>query len=428
MASCTWDQIISTFNADRFNHGTALDSTVNTYFHEHDGVYKPRSVFIDLDDGPINELLSGPLKGIVDADSCVIGSQQATGIFAMRFADEYIEVPVEEPALEVIRREVEKCDCIQGFMFCHSYGGGTGSGLTSLLMVDVEDHFGKVEMYSVGIYAAFEDMYSTEIYNAVLGLYTEMVCKNVGPCFVFQNEALRKICKDNEIDRPNHEDLNFVIGNVMSSIAAGAMTRAESTVDIDNLSVRFPSHPYVKFPLISFTRGRNDPRIRNVAAAMLPYAFASEKQVVCSDPLSGRIASICNVFLGGVTANDARGAVNELYAGNMHLVTRNSLGVNTSVPAPPTLIGDGYMSMQMQSDKQEVSLCTFSTNTAIISLFKNAEERMRYLLNRNAFVHYYESDGIESEDLFDAYYSLEDIIMEYSDLHNILLYNNNGQQ
>lgn len=33
-----------------------------------------------------------------------------------------------DSVLEVVRKEAEGCDCLQGFQLCHSLGGGTGSG------------------------------------------------------------------------------------------------------------------------------------------------------------------------------------------------------------------------------------------------------------------------------------------------------------
>lgn len=39
-----------------------------------------------------------------------------------------------DPVMEVIRKEVEPCDCLQGFQLIHSLGGGTGSGLGTLLL------------------------------------------------------------------------------------------------------------------------------------------------------------------------------------------------------------------------------------------------------------------------------------------------------
>ena len=39
-----------------------------------------------------------------------------------------------DDVLEQVRKEVEKAESLQGFIFTHSINGGTGSGLTGLLM------------------------------------------------------------------------------------------------------------------------------------------------------------------------------------------------------------------------------------------------------------------------------------------------------
>lgn len=42
-----------------------------------------------------------------------------------------------DKVLEVIRREAENSDCLQGFQLTHSLGGGTGSGLGTLLLTKI---------------------------------------------------------------------------------------------------------------------------------------------------------------------------------------------------------------------------------------------------------------------------------------------------
>ena len=41
--------------------------------------------------------------------------------------------------LDVVRKEAEGCDCLQGFQMCHSLGGGTGSGMGTLLISKVRE-------------------------------------------------------------------------------------------------------------------------------------------------------------------------------------------------------------------------------------------------------------------------------------------------
>lgn len=43
--------------------------------------------------------------------------------------------------LEVIRKESENCDCLQGFQLAHSLGGGTGSGMGTLLISKIREEY-----------------------------------------------------------------------------------------------------------------------------------------------------------------------------------------------------------------------------------------------------------------------------------------------
>ena len=42
---------------------------------------------------------------------------------------------------DIIRKEVEECDCLQGFQLVHSLGGGTGSGLGTLILEKLMEEF-----------------------------------------------------------------------------------------------------------------------------------------------------------------------------------------------------------------------------------------------------------------------------------------------
>ena len=46
-----------------------------------------------------------------------------------------------ENVLEVVRKEAENCDSLQGFQLTHSLGGGTGSGLGTLLLSKIREQY-----------------------------------------------------------------------------------------------------------------------------------------------------------------------------------------------------------------------------------------------------------------------------------------------
>merc|ERR1739845_213424 len=46
-----------------------------------------------------------------------------------------------DSVLDVVRKEAEGCDCLQGFQITHSLGGGTGSGMGTLLISKVREEY-----------------------------------------------------------------------------------------------------------------------------------------------------------------------------------------------------------------------------------------------------------------------------------------------
>lgn len=46
-----------------------------------------------------------------------------------------------ENVLDVLRKEAEVCDCLQGFQLTHSLGGGTGSGMGTLLTSKIREEY-----------------------------------------------------------------------------------------------------------------------------------------------------------------------------------------------------------------------------------------------------------------------------------------------
>lgn len=56
--------------------------------------------------------------------------------------------------MDRIRRSSEQCNSLQGFLIFHSFGGGTGSGFTSLMMEKLSVDYGKKSKLEFSIYPA----------------------------------------------------------------------------------------------------------------------------------------------------------------------------------------------------------------------------------------------------------------------------------
>ena len=57
-----------------------------------------------------------------------------------------LKIPVSgaelvDSVLDVVRKESESSDCLQGFQLTHSLGGGTGSGMGTLLISKIREEY-----------------------------------------------------------------------------------------------------------------------------------------------------------------------------------------------------------------------------------------------------------------------------------------------
>ena len=98
-----------------------------------------------------------------------------------------------DSVLDVVRKEAEGCDCLQGFQLTHSLGGGTGSGMGTLLISKVREEFPDriMNSYSVVPSPKVSDTV-VEPYNATLSVH--QLVENTDQTYCIDNEALYDIC------------------------------------------------------------------------------------------------------------------------------------------------------------------------------------------------------------------------------------------
>ena len=119
--------------------------------------------------------------------------------------------------LDRIRKLADNCTGLQGFLVFHSFGGGTGSGFTSLLMERLSVDYGKKSKLEFAIYPAPEISTAVvEPYNSVLTTHTAMEHADV--TFLVDNDAVFSICKNKmEVARSSYRELNQLISQVTTS-------------------------------------------------------------------------------------------------------------------------------------------------------------------------------------------------------------------
>merc|ERR1712227_65679 len=113
---------------------------INVYYDEATGgKYVPRAVLVDLEPGTMDSVRAGPFGQLFRPDNFVFGQTGAGNNWAKGHYTEGAELI--DSVLDVVRKEAESCDCLQGFQLCHSPGGGTGAGMGTLLISKIREEY-----------------------------------------------------------------------------------------------------------------------------------------------------------------------------------------------------------------------------------------------------------------------------------------------
>jgi tubulin beta len=173
-------------------------------------------VLVDLEPGTMDSVRQSPYGKLFRPDNYVFGQSGAGNNWAKGHYTEGAELV--DAVLDVIRKEAEGCDCLQGFQMTHSLGGGTGSGMGTLLIAKIR------EEYPDRILSTFSVIPSPKVsdtvvepYNATLSVH--QLVENTDETFCIDNEALYDICfRTLKLSSPSYGDLNHLVSVTMSGV------------------------------------------------------------------------------------------------------------------------------------------------------------------------------------------------------------------
>ena len=195
---------------DSANDGPPLDDRKDVFFYQSDDdKFIPRALLIDLEPRVVHKLASGntynaqsrlfnPENVFVAQDGGGAGNNWASGF---RQGAEH-----HEAVLDMIDREADNSDSLEGFVLTHSIAGGTGSGMGSYLLEKLNDHFPKkiIQTYSVFPGQADQSDVVVQPYNSILTM--KRLTESADAVVVLDNTALNRIATERlRIDNPSSQ-------------------------------------------------------------------------------------------------------------------------------------------------------------------------------------------------------------------------------
>ncbi|KAI8641179.1 tubulin beta-3 chain [Parasitella parasitica] len=376
---------------------------INVFYNEGtEGKYVPRAVLVDLEPATMDSIRSSPYGKIFRPDNFVNAQSGAGNSWAKGYYTEGAELV--ETIMDVVRKEAENTDCLQGFQLAHSLGGGTGSGLGSLLLSKIREEYPDriLSTYSVLPSPKVSDTV-VEPYNAVLSVH--QLVENCDATFCIDNEALYDICfRTLKLTNPGYGDLNQLVSAVMSGVSTSLRFPGQLNSDLRKLCVNMVPFPRLHFfmvgiaPLTAFA----SQQYRNLSVPELTaQMFDARNMMAASDPRHGRYLTAATIFRGRLSTKEVENQMLAVQQKNSNFFVEwipNS--VKTSLcDIPPVGL--------------EMSGTFIGNSTAIQDLFKRVNEQFTAMFRRKAFLHWYTGEGMDEMEFTEAESNMNDLVSEY---------------
>merc|ERR1711988_497515 len=269
------------------------------------GRYVPRAILMDLEPGTMDSVRAGPFGQLFRPDNFVFGQTGAGNNWAKGHYTEGAELI--DSVLDVVRKEAEGCDCLQGFQLCHSLGGGTGSGMGTLLISKVREEYPDrvMETFSVIPSPKVSDTV-VEPYNAVLSFH--QLVENADECFLLDNEALYDICfRTLKLTTPTYGDLNHLVSAAMSGVTTCLRFPGQLNCDLRKINVNLVPFPRLHSFMTGFAplTSRGSQQYRALTVPELTQQMFDAKNMMCAaDPRHGRYLTASAMFRGRMSTKE----------------------------------------------------------------------------------------------------------------------------
>ncbi|KAH8827271.1 Tubulin/FtsZ, GTPase domain-containing protein [Flagelloscypha sp. PMI_526] len=368
-------------------HNVQLERA-GVYFHElRSARYIPRSVLVDLEPGVLDTIQTGVVGRMIPPTNFLRGQNGGGNNWGTGFYTDGAELAPN--ILDVIRREAERSDSLQGFNLVHGVPAGTGGGLGSLLLSSLYDEYPHQQRMSFSVFPRSNYDIVVYPYNITLSMkYLSEYC-DVAVCMDSERAATI-------VQSQTYPAINRLLASTMAGLTLPFRFPSQINSDLRKLVGNMVPFPRLHFFQTGFAP--LDPP--DLELSQIETIFQKENRLLLDYGADDHIPSLAATFQGDVLPTEAHDAVQAI---------RRQHGDSFVEWIP-----DNAQAVLCQDIPAPRSVTSLTHSASIRGMMGHFLERHNVMYKMKAFMMYYFREGMDELEFKEASEYAEDLVAEYS--------------
>ena len=250
---------INTWELLTLEHGIKPDGTVQSisedsfskmkepssfFTQTKSGKNVPKALLFDLDPFPVNEIRQGVFRSLFDSENLMNGKSPAT-IYSVAVQ---AGKAFNDKILDKIRKMADNCQNLESIMIYSSLAGGTGAGVTGLLLESLGELYERVDRIGVNFYPSKNMGQNHRFMDFNMGYSVLNVLEHLDASIALDNETIYNICEANfSGSQVYYSSVNRVIAQFISGLTAPNRLEGALKIGLGDIRDYLIPSPQLKF-------------------------------------------------------------------------------------------------------------------------------------------------------------------------------------
>ncbi|CAI2367365.1 unnamed protein product [Moneuplotes crassus] len=372
------------------------------FYQADDEHYVPRAVLIDLEPRVINGIQKSPYASLYNPENIFISKHG--GGAGNNWGRGYCDAEkVQEEIIEMIDREADGSDSLEGFVLTHSIAGGTGSGFGSYLLERLNDHYPKKLIQTYSVFPNENDVV-VQPYNCLLSM--KRLILNADCVVVLDNTALTSIAVDRlKLLQPTFPQINSIVSTVMAASTTTLRYPGYMNNDLVGLIASLVPTPRCHFLMTGYTPlsliDQKVTSIRKTTVLDVMRRLLQTKNIMATGAIKkGAYMSILNIIQGDVDPTQVHKSLQRIRERKLaNFIPWGPASIQVALSKKSPYMESGH----------KVSGLMLANHTGIRSIFKVIYDQYRTFRKRDAYMNIFKQTKI-FEDNLDEFDSSDEVV------------------